>query len=148
MNAFFDHITYDAAIVVLLLRVVGASHVALGLAHVYFWRVFRWTEESARLTPLTARVFAVHTFFIAFVLVALGLLALGRPDLLVTPSDLARLVLGACVVFWTLRLLAQPFVFDPVLLRGSRYRAPVRVAATLLFGGYVLVYTLAFVRHR
>jgi hypothetical protein len=131
---------------VAVLRLVGASHIVLGAAHVVLWRLFGWTKEIARLSPLTARVFAVHTFFVAFVLLALGALALGRPDLLAAPSDLARLVLGAGLVFWLLRLLAQPLVFDPVLLLDSSYRLPVRIAATLLFTGYVVVYAWALAR--
>lgn len=123
-----------------VLRVLGATHIVLGVAHVWIWRLFGWTDELKRVSPLTARVFAVHTFFIAFVLVALGALAFGRPDLLVARSDFARLLLGTGVVFWLLRLVAQPVVFDPVLLRGSVYRWPVRAAAMFLFGLYVLAY--------
>ena len=131
----------------LVLRVMGASHIALGLGHVLIWRLFGWSREIAGLTPLTARVFAVHTFFISFVLVALGGLALGHPELLLGPSELSRLLLGAAALFWLLRLIAQPLVFDPFLLRGSIYRAPVRGAAMLLFGAYVLVYGWAFARY-
>lgn len=131
---------------VLALRVVGASHLLLGVGHALLWRLFGWTKETATLTPLTARVFAVHTFFIAFILVGLGALALGRPDLLTRRSDLARLLLGATVAFWVLRLVAQPFVFDPVLLRASAYRWPVRAAAVVVFTSYVAVYAWAFSR--
>lgn len=127
----------------LLLRAVGASLLALALLHVVLWRVLKWTEELTKLTPLTARVFSVHLFFVVFVLVALGLLALGRPDLLVARSDLARLLLYAIVAFWAARLLAQPLVFDPVLALGSSWRLPLRLVA---FGGwsfYLLVFSAA-----
>jgi len=127
----------------LALRLVGASHVVLGVAHIPMWRWFGWTKELRRLEPLTARVFAVHTFFIAFVLVALGILAALRPELLLDKSDLARLLCGTGVVFWGLRLLAQPLVFDPVLLRGSRYRTPLRAAAVIGFAFYTGVYAWA-----
>jgi hypothetical protein len=126
-----------------LWRLVGASQVALGLAHVALWRLLGWSRELAALSALTARVFAVHTCFIAFLLVALGALELGHPELLAQKSELGRLLLAAATVFWALRLLAQPLVFDPVLLRGSRVRTPLRVAATTLFAGYVLFYALA-----
>jgi hypothetical protein len=129
-----------------LLRAVGLSQVILGVAHVVLWRLFGWSREIAGLSPLTARVFSVHTFFVAFVVAAFGALALARPDLLAARSDLARLLLGALVVFWGLRLVAQPVVFDPVLLRRSRHRAAVRAAAMVLFASYVLVYGWAFAR--
>lgn len=131
---------------VLALRIVGASHLLLGVGHALLWRLFGWTKETATLAPLTARVFAVHTFFIAFILVSLGALALGRPDLLTTRSDLARLLLGTALAFWVLRLAAQPVVFDSVLLRGSTYGWPVRTAALVLFTSYVAVYAWALSR--
>jgi hypothetical protein len=130
----------------LALRVIGASHIALALAHVVLWRLFDWSREITKLTPLTARVFAVHTFFIAFVLAALGALGLGRADLLLTRSDLARWLLWGIVIFCGLRALAQPFVFDPVMLRGSRLRGPVRIAALLLFSTYTAAYALALAK--
>jgi hypothetical protein len=125
---------------------VGASQIALAAAHVVIWRAFGWSDELARISPLTGRVFAVHTFFIAFVLAALGALALGRPDLLEMRGELTRLLLAAAALFWTLRLFAQPIVFDPVLMLGSRWRSPVRLAATLLFTFYAANYALAFLR--
>ena len=128
----------------LALRVVGVSHIALALAHVGIWRAFDWTREIARLSPLTARVFAVHTFFVAFVLAALGALLAFRADLVTTSSDFARLVLGFGVAFWCLRLLAQPLVFDPVFLVDKpRLRTPLRAAALLGFAAYVGVYAWA-----
>jgi hypothetical protein len=127
-------------------RLVGASQLALGLGHVALWRLFGWSRELTAVSALTARVFAIHTFFIAFLLVALGALEVLHPELLENRSELGRLLLATVTVFWTLRLLAQPLVFDPVLLRGSRFRTPVRFAATALFAGYVLVYALALGR--
>lgn len=122
-------------------RLVGASQLALAFAHLVLWRLFGWTDELRALTPLTARVFAVHTFFIAFVLAALGALELCRPDLLL--GELAHLVLVAAAIFWTLRLVAQPVVFDPVLLVGSRWRTPLRVCATALFASFAAVHVYA-----
>src|SRR4051812_23097675 len=70
----------------LLLRMAGVSLIVLSLFHALLWRVLAWDREMGRLSPLNARVFAVHTFFIAFVLGALGLLSLTKPQLLLLPS--------------------------------------------------------------
>ena len=129
---------------VVALRAVGASNVVLGLAHVVLWRLLAWTRETKLLSPLTARVFAVHTFFVAFVVVLLGALAAIHAELLVAPSALGRLVCGATAVFWLLRLLAQPFVFDPVLLLESRWRVPLRLVASTYFAACVFVFAWAF----
>ena len=129
----------------LLLRAAGASLVALALVHAALWRHLRWGEERGRLSPLNARVFAVHVFFIAFVLAALGALSLARPDLLLARSELARALLSATVLFWIVRLAIQPFVFDPVMpapLRGL----PARLLVSAVWAGYVAIYGLALMR--
>jgi hypothetical protein len=127
----------------LLLRVAGASLLVLSLLHAVLWQTLAWGREIERLSPLNARVFAVHTFFIAFVLGALGSLSLVRPELLLAPSELARLLLGGIVVFWLARLLIQPLVFDPVMPLGW-LRAPLmRVGVSLVWLTYVAVYGAA-----
>ncbi len=131
-----------------LWQIVGASQIALGFSHLLMWRAFGWSRELAQLRPLTARVFATHTFFIAFALVLLGALEVGRPDLLEMPSELARFGLSAATLFWLLRFAAQLFVFDPVLLLGSRWRAPLRIAALMLFALYTGVYGFALAQQR
>jgi hypothetical protein len=88
-------------------------------------------------------VFVVHLLFIAFVISALGLLSLARPDLLLAPSDLARLLLYAIVAFWSARLLLQPLVFDEALVEGWTSHPLVRAAASLLWAAYVAVYGYA-----
>lgn len=130
----------------LLLRVAGASLVVLALLHAALWRALGWGSEIERLSPLNARVFAVHTFFIAFVLCALGLLSLARPELLLAPSELARLLLAGVVVFWIARLLAQPLVFEPVMRSGWTRSLPLRVGASVLFLSYVGIYGAALLR--
>jgi hypothetical protein len=106
--------------IALMLRVAGGSLIVLSIFHAALWRTLNWSGEAERMSPLNARVFFVHTFFIAFVLLALGVLSLGRPDLLLAPSELARLLLSGVVVFWIARLAVQPLVFDRAKTSGTR----------------------------
>ena len=85
---------------------------------------------STSLAGLGAPSTYLVAFFIALVVSALGALELVRPELLVR-GELAHLIVVGAGVFWTLRLIAQPVVFDPVLLPGSRWRLPLRIAATV-----------------
>jgi len=123
-----------------MLRLSGATLMILALFHVVLWRSLHWDSEMERLSPLSARVFAVHTFFIAFVLFGLGLLSFARPDLLLARGELARLLLGGVVVFWVARLLLQPLVFDRAMRNGWTRSAVVRVGASILWAGYVVIY--------
>ena len=125
---------------VLLLRIAGASLMVLSLFHAVLWRSLHWNHESSRLSPLNARVFAVHAFFIAFVLFGLGMLSLLRPDLLLSRGELARLLVGAVVLFWFARLCLQFFVFDRVMTLDWTKSLPIRVGAPLLWAAYLVLY--------
>jgi hypothetical protein len=126
-----------------LLQITGASLVFLAFFHLVIWRMLHWTEESARMSPLNARVFAVHTFFVTFVLGALGALTALRPELLLQKSDLGRYVLFATVLFWLCRLLIQLLVFDPVLWLGRPWRTLARIAASLVWCAYSAIFAVA-----
>lgn len=131
---------------VLLLRGAGASLIFLSILHAVLWRTLHWDSESERLSPLNARVFAVHTFFIAYVLLALGMLSLARPELLLERGELARVLLGGVVLFWVARLLLQPLVFDRVMRSGWTQSILLRVSVALLWATYVTIYGILLLR--
>jgi len=128
------------------LRVAGATQLALAAFHAVLWRAFDWGGTVARLPPLTARVFVVHTGVVVFVLAALGLLSLGWPELLLAPSDLARLLLYAICAFWVARLVLQLFVFDAAMTAGWASAPWVRGGASVLWAAYSAVYGAALFR--
>jgi len=127
---------------VTMLRVAGASLIVLSLFHAVLWRTLSWGREIERLSPLNARVFAVHTFFIAFVIGALGLLSLIEPQLLLAPSKLARWLLVGIVVFWIARLIIQPLIFDHAM-QGALRSPALRIGVSLVWVIYVAVYGAA-----
>jgi hypothetical protein len=130
----------------LLLRAVGLSLILLSGFHAVLWRSLNWSRDIERLAPLNARVFAAHTFFVVFVLSALGLLSLAKPDLLLEPSELARLLLVAIVAFWVARLAMQPLLFDAVMRSGWLGSPLIRISANLFWLTYVVVYGMALAR--
>jgi hypothetical protein len=127
----------------LALRIGGASLVFLSVAHIVFWRSLHWDRECERLSPLNARVFAVHAFFVALVLLGLGLLSLFWPHLLLARGELARLLLIAIVIFWFARLCLQPLVFDRVMTLEWTRSWSVRVGAYIAWTAYLVLYGAA-----
>lgn len=130
---------------IILLRLTGASLIALAAFHLVLAKILDWRSEAARLSALNSRIFVVHAFFIAFVLAAIGLLTCARPDLLIARSELARVLLGAIVVFWLCRLAIQSLVFDPIVSHGAARRSIarhwfVRLGAHALWLAYTAVY--------
>jgi len=125
------------------LRVAGAGLIVLALAHVLFPRRFAWRDELPRLSLLNRQMFQVHVVFIALVLVFFGALSLLLADELLAGGALARGVLIGFVVFWSLRLVTQLFVYDRSLWRGRPGPTMVHVVFTAFWAYLVLIYGLA-----
>ena len=110
----------------LQLRIIGFALVVLALLHAAFARYFNWRTEFAPVSLINRQMMYVHTFFVAFMVLLMGVLCLtSAPDLLGTP--LGRRVALGCGVFWLARLLIQFFGYSPELWRGKRFETCVHV---------------------
>jgi hypothetical protein len=128
------------------LRIVGALLVILGASHVFFTRYFGWERELAAVSLLTRKVFFVHTFFIGLGLVLIGAGSYFCASQLLEPSALSRAILGAMVVFWLCRMLAQWFVYNAAIWRGNAFRTVMHVAFSALWIYVTATYGAALVR--
>jgi hypothetical protein len=81
----------------------------------------------------------VHTFFIAFVVFAMGLLCLTSATELMgtTLGHKLSLVLG---VFWGLRLLVQFFWYSPRLWIGKKLETCIHILFSLLWAYFTVVF--------
>ncbi len=111
---------------VLQLKVIGFVLVILALLHAGFARYFNWRTEFAPVSLINRQMMYVHTFFVAFMVLLMGVLCLtSAPDLLGT--SLGRRVALGCGVFWRARLLIQFFGYSPELWRGKRFETGVHL---------------------
>ena len=111
---------------ILQLKLVGFLLVVLALLHAAFARYFNWRTEFAAVSLINRQMMYVHTFFIALMVLLMGLLCLtSAPELVGTP--LGRRVALGCGVFWLARLLIQFFGYSPELWRGKRFETAVHV---------------------
>jgi hypothetical protein len=125
------------------LRIAGGLLIGLSLLHVFFPRRFHWREELPRLSLLNRQVFQVHCFFIAVIVLMLGVLSLFFANALLEAGNLARIVLAGIIIFWLLRLIVQFFFYDASLWRGNRFHTFMHVALTLLWVYLLVVYGAA-----
>jgi hypothetical protein len=110
----------------LQLRIIGFALVVLALLHAAFARYFNWRTEFAPVSLINRQMMYVHTFFVAFMVLLMGVLCLtSAPDLVGTP--LGRRVALGCGVFWLARLLIQFFGYSPELWRGKRFETGVHI---------------------
>jgi hypothetical protein len=125
------------------LQIVGVLLLTLGSGHFFFGRYFGWNEELASLSLLTRQVFFVHSFFIALILVLLGICSVFYADTLLTPNALSPALLAGIVVFWVSRLLVQLFVYDSRIWRGRRFYTAMHIVFSLMWTYFVATYSAA-----
>ena len=121
------------------LQIIGAGCVVLALVHVIFPAYFDWKNELKPLSLINRQLMQVHTFFVALVVLLIGLLCLTSPAELTTTPLGKRLCLGL-FVFWALRLFVQFFWYSPALWRGKRLETAVHVLFSLLWSYFSLVF--------
>ena len=125
----------------LQLRIIGFALVVLALLHAAFARYFNWRTEFAPVSLINRQMMYVHTFFVAFMVLLMGVLCLtSASDLVSTP--LGRRVALGCGMFWLARLLIQFFGYSPELWRGKRFETGVHVVFTGLWSYLSAVFLL------
>lgn len=123
----------------LQLNIIGILLIALALLHVVFPRYFRWKETTASLEPVTREILYVHTFFIAFTVLLMGVLCVSSAELLITTVLGQRICLGLAL-FWTTRLFFQFFGYSSKLWKGKRFETIVHI----VFSGLWLYLSVVF----
>ena len=94
-----------------LVFVAGVGQLALIVASLAIPRVLRWSEDTAKLRPLTRQVFWTYAIYIWCTNLAFGLVSL-RPEWLLDRSPLAACVTGFIALYWVGRVFIQFFYFD------------------------------------
>ena len=114
------------------LKVTGIVLLLLGLLHIIFPRYFKWKTELAPLSLINRQLMEVHTFFIALVVMLMGLLCLTT-----TAADwgtpMGKLIAIGFSAFWITRLVFQFVYYSPALWKGKRFETVVHVAFSLLW---------------
>ena len=127
----------------LLLKLTGFVLIALGLFHVFFPKYFKWKEEFSRVSMINRQMMYVHSFFIAFVVVLIGLLCVtSATDLLTTPLG-KRISLGISI-FWITRLFIQFFGYSTSMWKGKTFETGIHILFSILWIGLSAVFILAY----
>jgi hypothetical protein len=121
------------------LRIAGILLLLLAALNTQLPRRFGWRQELAAVSLFTRQVFFVHAFFIALLLVLLGLLYLLFPERLLQPGGLGGVIAWGSLVFWGTRLAFQLFVYSPELWRGKRLHTLAHALSSLLWAYLVAV---------
>ena len=124
------------------LKIVGSLLIALSLMHIIIPKYFKWEQELTSVSLITKQILYVHTFFIAFIVLLMGLLCLSYShELLYDPFG--RVISLGLFGFWLTRLIFQFLVYSPKVWRGKRFETVMHVvfAATWLYFSAVFLLT-------
>jgi hypothetical protein len=121
------------ATLAILLRIAGAGLILLAVLHVPMGRHLKWREDGGRMSSVNASIFRVHTFFICFVLVMMGLPCLLEPGVFLEKSRAGAWLAWSFSAFWAVRFFFQWFVYPRDLWRGKRLETILHVWFTIVW---------------
>ena len=124
------------------LKAVGILLVLLALVHIALPRYFRWENEFISVSLITKQRFYVHTFFIAFVVLLMGLLCLVCASELLT-TNLGKVLCIGLFLFWVTRLAFQFFVYSRKVWMGKRFETTMHILFSCLWTYFSTIFFLA-----
>lgn len=128
------------------LKIIGWLFVALALVHVVFPRYFNWKEELASLSLINRQLMYVHSFFIAFVVLLMGILCITSSHELAT-TKLGRTVSLGLSIFWGVRLLFQFFGYSSKVWKGKIFETLVHVVFSFFWIYVTAIFTLTYLKN-
>ena len=114
------------------LKIIGVSLIALSAIHIIFPSYFKWDNELSTLSIMNRQMMYVHSFFIAFTILMMGILCI------TSSSELINTVLGRRIslglgIFWVIRLYFQFFVYSKKVWKGKTFETTVHVLFSIFW---------------
>lgn len=124
-------------------KIIGVILIVLSLIHIIFPKYFNWEKELSTLSLINRQMAYVHTFFIAFVILLMGLLCLTSSQE-ITQTDFGKKIALALGCFWALRLFVQFFGYSSELWKGKKFETSVHVFFSLLWAYLSFIFLLTY----
>jgi hypothetical protein len=114
------------------LNIIGCILTLLAIIHVIFPHYFDWKNELAALSLINKEMMYVHTFFVALVVLLMGILCLtSAQDLIET--QLGKTISLGLSFFWFCRLCIQFLGYSKELWQGKKFETTVHIAFSILW---------------
>jgi hypothetical protein len=121
----------------------GILMILLSLIHIPFPKYFNWKEELKNLSLINRQMMEVHTFFIALVVLMMGLLCVLQTEALIY-NPLGKIISLGFGIFWFTRLVIQFVWYSSKLWRGKKPETVLHILATLIWAYFSLVFSLNY----
>ncbi len=100
-----------------LIKIGGIFNLGIAIFHLFFWRLFHWKKDLARITAVNSAIMQVMNLCLAFVFIVAAYISIFYSFELIS-TNLGRTILIAISVFWFIRFIEQ-IVFFGIKNRGS-----------------------------
>lgn len=125
------------------LKIIGYMCILLAFVHIIFPKQFNWKKEMPAISLINQQLMYVHTFFIAFVVLLMGLLCITCSyDLLTTP--LGQQVILGLFLFWGMRLLFQFFIYSSKLWKGKLFETIIHIIFSCIWVYFTAVFFMIY----
>ncbi len=122
------------------IKLAGLLQLLLGIMHVGFPSYFKWKHDLSSISLINRQMLYVHTFFLALVLLLMGISGLCWPRLFLS-IETGSILSGGYAIFWLLRLGFQFFVYKRALWKGKTIETAIHVFFSFLWLYFTVVYT-------
>ena len=124
------------------IQITGILLIILSTIHVVFPKYFNWNKELKALSLINRQMMMTHTFFIALIVLLMGVLCLTSSTELIE-TNLGRKVSLGFTLFWIIRLFFQLFIYSSKLWKGKKFETSVHIVFTLLWIYFSSVFSIA-----
>jgi hypothetical protein len=114
------------------IKIIGVLLIILATIHVVFPKYFNWKEELKPLSIINRQLMYVHSFFIAFTILLIGIFCLTSSSDIVGTTLGKRICLGLGI-FWTTRLIIQFFGYSSKLWKGKTFETFIHIIFSIFW---------------
>jgi len=125
------------------LKIIGIVFILLALIHVIFPSYFHWKNELSSLSLINKQMMIIHTFFIALIVLLMGIICLTSSSEIVETSLGKKLAFGLGI-FWGIRLIIQFFGYSSLLWRGKVFETTVHIAFSILWTYLTVIFFVIY----
>lgn len=125
------------------LKIIGGLLIFLALLHGIFPKYFNWKQELSALSIANRQIMYVHSFFIALMVLLIGLLCITSSDELINTPLGKRVSLGIGI-FWGIRLFIQFFGYSSKLWIGKTFETVVHILFSIFWTYLTVIFLRAY----
>lgn len=126
------------------LKIISILLIILAIIHAVFPKYFKWKQELNSLSIINRQLMYVHSFFIAFVVLLMGVLCLTSANDLIETTLGRRVCLGIGI-FWITRFLIQFFGYSTKIWKGKTFETTVHVLFSVLWAYFSIVFFMIYI---